>query len=404
VSISIKKTKCTACGLCVKQCPYAAVRIEDDMAVISHEVCTLCGACVEACRPGAIVVKRRKRNASRNLDAYRGIAVIAQTSRGGIHPVTYEMIGAAARLAGDLGEKVTAFLLGGQVRRLCSHLVEYGADTVVFVEDKRLSSFNDELHARVLTRLIGKYRPEIVIAGATAVGRGLAPRIAVALRTGLTADCTGLSIDPKTRELIQTRPAFGGNIMADIRCSGTRPQMATVRPGVMEKNTIDESRSGNLIEEKPSFPADRMRMSVLEVIDDEASEPDISGADVVIAGGRGVRRPEGFSMLEELAGLLNGTVGASRAAVDAGWIGRSRQVGQTGKTVRPKVYMACGISGAVQHLAGMKGAKVIVAINKDRDAPIFRVADYGFVGDVGEVVPALVRKLKKERGVGETEL
>ncbi len=393
MSISIKAEKCSGCGLCVKSCPYGAVETRDDMAVISLDACNLCGACVEACRSRAIILKRETRKKTEHFDEYRGVSVVAEVHQDEIHPSTYEMIGAATRLAAELKEEVTVFLIGARVRRVCGSLFEYGADRVISVEDKTLSLFNEELYSYVLTLLIRKYKPEIVLTAATALGRAVAPRVAVALRTGLTADCTELSIDKKTRGLVQTRPAFGGNIMATILCKNSRPQMATVRPKVMKKNEIDEGRRGQIIEEKPALSKIHTRTKVVEVINSENESINIADADIIIAGGRGMGKSENFKMLEELAELLNGAVGASRAAVDAGWIPYSHQVGQTGSTVQPKVYVACGISGAVQHLVGMKSADVIIAINKDRNAPIFNVADYGFVGDVSRVIPVLISKL-----------
>jgi len=309
------------------------------------------------------------------------------------------MIGAAVNLNKSLNDRITVFLIGSSIKQHIPTLFEYGADRVVAIDNDALKHFNDEIYAGILTQILRKYKPEIVLTGATAFGRALAPRIASALRTGLTADCTELQIDADKRELKQTRPAFGGNIMATIICPNHRPQMATVRPKVMKKIEPMPNRSGELIEE-PVNPQDyKTGMRVLDSIADTTQKINIAEADIIVSGGRGLGTPDKFKLLEELAGLLNGAVGASRAAVDSGWIDYSHQVGQTGKTVQPKVYIACGISGAIQHLAGMKSSDFIIAINKDKNAPILQVADIGIVGDIFEIIPELIKLLKKNNNL-----
>ncbi|HEB75754.1 MAG TPA: electron transfer flavoprotein subunit alpha/FixB family protein, partial [Nitrospirae bacterium] len=294
------------------------------------------------------------------------------------------------------GSGLSAVLFGADASE-AERLIHWGADRVYHAEDPIFEQFNDEPNVELLSRLIEEHRPEIVLTGATPIGRSFFPRVAARVRTGLTADCTSLEIDPETGNLLQVRPAFGGNIMATILCPASRPQMATVRPRVMKRGEYDAARTGEVLKIEAGGVTSRTR--VAETIK-EVSETmvNLQEADVIVAGGRGLGRPEGFEMLEELAGLLGGAVGASRAAVDEEWIPYSHQVGQTGKTVCPKVYIACGISGAVQHLVGMQSSDIIVAINKNPDAPIFNVADYAIVGDVYEVVPAIIKRLREVKG------
>ncbi len=301
--------------------------------------------------------------------------------------VAYELLGEGEKLASDLGEELCAVLLGYDVEHVAEEMMKYGASKVYLVDDPALDNFQDEPY-------VMEYRPSVFLFGATTVGRSLAPRIAVKLKTGLTADCTGLAIDKETKLLLQTRPAFGGNIMATIVCPEKRPQMATVRPKVMKTSTRDEARTGKIVKLSREIMPPRARL--LETHQTSGQQSNIQEADIVVSGGRGLGKPENFALLEELAQLLGGALGASRAAVDAGWIPYAHQVGQTGKTVRPKLYVACGISGAVQHLAGMSSSNVIVAINKDPNAPIFSIATYGIIGDALEIIPALITELKRD--------
>ena len=328
------------------------------------------------------------------MQNYKGIFVFVEQVDHVIHKVSFELIGKGKELAKTLDTQVTAVLFGSETGNLVEELVSFGADAVITVDDPALATYMTEPYTKAMTAVIEQYRPEIVLVGATAIGRDLAPRVSARVHTGLTADCTRLAIQEETNHLMMTRPAFGGNIMATILCPEHRPQMATVRPGVMqcaEKQTGDASQVE--IFAVAGLEAAK-NVEIVEIIKKISECVDIADADVLVAGGRGMGSAENFAMLEELAGVLGGTVAASRAAVDAGWQDKSRQVGQTGKTVRPNLYIACGISGAIQHMAGMEESDVIVAINKDETAPIFEIADYGLVGDVAKIVPLLVKEVK----------
>ena len=311
-----------------------------------------------------------------------------------ISNVALELLGEGRKLADQLNVKLAAVLMGSNVEPAARKLISYGADEVYLVEHPSLKNFNDESYADIFVQLISRYKPEIVLLGATTYGRSLAPRVASRLNTGLTADCTKLEIDPQKRLLLQTRPAFGGNLMATIICPNHRPQMSTVRPKVMKALEQDLSRTGEIIRPEIMIPEDT-RVKVTDIVTTLCEKVNLTEADIIISGGRGVGDPKNFALLEELANVLGGAVGASRASVDAGWIDYSHQVGQTGKTVGPKVYFACGISGAVQHLAGMSSSDTIIAINKNPDAPIFKVATFGIVGDLLEVLPALTSEFKR---------
>jgi len=398
--------KCTGCSLCVRACPFNVIEIKlrteaglpehpkfKKIAVIL-EGCTLCGACVEACPFKAIEIKREEKKEI-DLSQYRGVWVFAEQKNGKVEPVTYELLNKARELADKLGEKVSAVLIGDGVRNEAEELIFRGADRVYLIEDSSLKNFVDDAYTSIISRLVLEEKPEIFIFGATTIGRALAPRIAARIKTGLTADCTGLDVDKDKRILLQTRPAFGGNIMATINTPDKRPQMATVRHKVFKESDRDTSRKGEIIEKKYPQEVYTSKMEILEFIPDLTQTVNIADADIIVSGGRGVGGPEGFKVIQELADVLGGAVGASRAAVDSGWIPYSHQVGQTGKTVCPKLYIACGISGQIQHLVGMQSSKIIVAINKDPNAPIFKVANYGIVGDLFEVIPLLVKELKK---------
>ncbi len=312
--------------------------------------------------------------------------------------VGLELLNPGRMLADKQGGQLVAVVVAGSVAEAAKEAAAYGADKVITVEGEEYKHYTTDAYTDAICALIEKYGPTTMLIGATNVGRDLGPRMACRLKTGLTADCTALDIDPDSGNMAWTRPAFGGNLMATILCPNNRPQLGTVRPGVFKKAVKDESRQAEVISEDIHVTADRIRTRVIEVLKDMGAENvDLEGAEVIVAGGRGVGGPEGFEPLKELAGLLGGVVGASRAAVDSGWIPHVHQVGQTGKTVGPKLYIACGISGAIQHVAGMSSSDTIVAINKDPDATIFRVADYGVVGDLKLVIPALIQEIKKSR-------
>ena len=328
---------------------------------------------------------------NRDIKQFKDVWVFAEQRQGTLTPVVVELLGEGRKLADKLGVKLCALLVGSKVKDLIQTLIYYGADRVYFVDNELLEKYTTDGYSKAVCQAVEKYKPEIIMMGATHIGRDLAPRIASKLNTGLTADCTGLEIDPEDGKLRQTRPAFGGNLMATIICPETRPQMCTVRPGVMDKAT---NKTGETIEIEVDISQKDIRTKVLEIVKIKRDMIPLTDADVIVSGGMGIKNAEGFKMLKELADVLGGTLGASRATVDAGWIDKSRQVGQTGTTVRPKLYIACGISGAIQHLAGVNASKVKLVINSDPEAPFFKAADYGVVGDAFEVVPKLIEKLK----------
>ena len=324
----------------------------------------------------------------------RDVYVFAEQRDGELQKVGIELVGKARELADDLGQQVAAVLLGSGVKDKAQELIACGADKVVVVDDVMLEEYVTEPYTKALTAVINAKDPEIVLYGASSIGRDLAPRVSARIHTGLTADCTALEIDEETKLLMRTRPAFGGNIMATIVCEDFRPQMATVRPGVMKALESDASRSGEVEEFKVEFSDADMNVKVRETVKTAHKSVDITEAKILVSGGRGIGSAEKFKMLEELAGVMEGEVSSSRACVDSGWISADRQVGQTGKTVRPELYLACGISGAIQHAAGMENSDFIVAINRDEDAPIFDIADLGIVGDLNAIVPKLTEAVK----------
>ncbi|MCC8082074.1 MAG: electron transfer flavoprotein subunit alpha/FixB family protein [Clostridiales bacterium] len=340
------------------------------------------------------------------IEQYKDVYVFAQQVDNEISPIAFELLGKAKDLADDLGQKVAAVLIGYNVKDLADQLAVYGADKVIVVDDKELEVYRTEPYTHALASVINEFKPEIMLVGATAIGRDLGPRVSARVKTGLTADCTSLDIgdfplvampgkEQKHNQLLMTRPAFGGNTIATIACPDNRPQMATVRPGVMQKNEPIADAKADVIEYNPGFTPDKKYVEILDIVKNVADVVDIQDAKILVSGGRGVGSPENFKILEELAAVVGGTVSCSRAVVDSGWKPKDLQVGQTGKTVRPNVYFAIGISGAIQHVAGMEEADIIIAINKDEDAPIFDVADYGIVGDLNKIVPLLTEEIQK---------
>ncbi|MBI4656950.1 MAG: electron transfer flavoprotein subunit alpha [Elusimicrobia bacterium] len=393
-SITIFLDKCAGCGLCVGACPFGAIHMAGEKAVIDMAKCTLCGACVEPCDFKAIELKKDA-GAVKDLSEYKDVWVFIEQKKGVIQSVSFELLGEGRKLADKLGVKLCAVILGSEMESRIAELAERGADKIYIIDHPALKSYQDDPYTQILVKLAEEFSPEIMLCGATTIGRSLVSRVAVKIKAGLTADCTGLDIDPEKRLLLQTRPAFGGNIMATIITPNHRPQMATVRHKVMKEALTDKSNKAEVI--RKSYPEDIMksRTRLIDVVEEIEATVNLAEADVVVSGGRGLGGPEGFGMIRELAKALNGAVGASRAAVDANWIPYSNQVGQTGKTVCPKLYIACGISGQIQHLIGMQSSQVIVAVNKDPDAPIFKVATYGIIGDIFQVVPALIKEFSR---------
>ena len=395
MELRVLADKCTGCGACEFSCPFGAIGIVDGIAKV-YETCVDCGACIDSCQEGALVLGVQVEGGVR-VEEYRNVWVFAEQRDGTLTRVAEQLMSKARDLADILGTRAEAVLLGHEVEGLCESLIRQGADTVYLADDPQLAHYRTEAYARVVADLIRARKPEIVLFGASVIGRDLAPRISQRLHTGLTADCTGLEIDESERLLLQTRPAFGGNVMATIVCPNHRPQMATVRPGVMVARPPDPARTSNIERVPVEIQPQDLRVAVKEVVTGTRRRVELEDARIIVSGGRGLGNPEGFRLIEELAAAIGGEVGASRAAVDAGWIPQEHQVGQTGKTVHPEVYIACGISGAIQHQAGMKEARFIIAINKDPSAPIFRLADVGIVGDLYKVVPDLIKEIKAAR-------
>ncbi len=392
MAVKVIKEKCKGCSICVKNCPFNAITIENKIAVVASN-CTGCGVCAEKCPFGAI--EKPEEEKTKDLSAYKDVWVFAEQREGKIMQVAVELLGEGRRLADEIGCRLCAVVCGSGIAGLTEELFSYGADCVYVADAPELEHYTTDGYTKVIYEAITNYKPEIVLLGATHIGRDLGPCLAVKCGTGLTADCTKLAIDAETKMIQMTRPAFGGNLMATIKCPNHRPQMATVRPGVMEAAVAAEGRTGEVISLHPKFSEGEIRTKVLEVVKTVKDMVSLTDAEVIVAGGMGLGNAEGFALLQQLADKLNGVVAASRAAVDAGWIEHSRQVGQTGTTVKPKIYFACGISGAIQHVAGMQNSGIIVAINTNESAPIFEIADYGIVGDLYKVIPAILEELER---------
>jgi electron transfer flavoprotein alpha subunit len=405
--IEVITDKCTGCSLCVKSCPFGAITLNDrpdhpkkhKLAVIELEKCNFCGACVDACKKfGAIIIEVEEKKVSIDASQYRGVWVYAEQRHNEISPVVYELLNEGRQLCNKLNVPLSAVLIGNNVGNMAQELIYHGADKVYVIEDKIFEEFQDDPYSAVLAKLINEEKPEIVIMGATNIGRSFASRVAAKIRTGLTADCTGLDIEPDTRNLLQTRPAFGGNIMATILTPHHRPQMATVRHKVFKKAPRDDSRKGEVIKVSTDSEQLKSRTKFVQFIRDTTVKVNLSEADIIVSGGRGLGNADGFKLIEKFARALGGAVGSSRAAVDAAWIPYSHQVGQTGRTVAPKIYIACGISGQIQHLVGMGSSDVIVAINRDPEAPMMKIATFALEGDLYKIIPAIIEEIKKIRG------
>ncbi len=416
MAINIINDKCKGCGLCVKACPFEAIDMVNKLAVI-NEKCTACSQCIPAC-PFNAIEKTESSEGAADLSEYKDVWIFAEQRAGKLMNVSIELLGEGSKLAKEIGERnVCAVLIGNNIGHLVDELYAYGADVVYKIENPLLENYTTDGYTIALTGAIKEFKPEIVLFGATHIGRDLAPRVAARLDTGLTADCTRLdvntknyveylnknttldtsSIDVSSKDvnLKQTRPAFGGNIMATIICPKRRPQMATVRPGVMDKLVKDESRKGKVVDFSVEIEESALRTQVLEIVKAAKEIVSLCDAEIICSGGRGLGNADGFELIKKLAEKVGGVVGSSRAAVDAGWIDHTHQVGQTGTTVKPKIYFACGISGAIQHMAGMQNSDIIIAINKDSGAPIFEIADYGIVEDLYKVIPEIIENWGK---------
>ena len=393
MAVNVIKEKCKGCSICVKNCPFDAITMENKLAVIGT-ACTGCGVCVEKC-PFKAIEKVEEEKEEKDLSAYKGVWVFAEQRDGKIMPVVMELLGEGKKLAAEVGCELCAVLCGEGIEGLADELFAYGADKVYVADDPELSTYRTDAYTKVIYEAIEEYKPEIVLLGATHIGRDLGPCLAVKANTGLTADCTKLEIDPEDKKIKQTRPAFGGNLMAPIVCPNHRPQMSTVRPGVMEKAAYEEGRKGEVIHLNVEFKEGDIRTKVVEIVKSMKDAVSLTDAEIIVSGGMGLGKPEGFELLKQLADKLGGVIASSRAAVDAGWIDHAYQVGQTGTTVKPKIYFACGISGAIQHAAGMQNSEQIIAINTNENAPIFEIADYGIVGDLYKVIPAIIEELDK---------
>ncbi len=413
MAINVIEDKCKGCKLCIKACPFEAIEMVGKLAVINDK-CTGCNACIPVC-PFDAIEKTAEEDGPVDLSEYKDVWVFAEQRQGKLMNVALELIGEGQRLSRELDDaKVCALIVGNKVEHLSKECFEHGADAVYLIEDDLLENFTTDGYTKVIVDAIKEYKPEIVLYGATHIGRDLAPRVAARLNTGLTADCTRLDVkvssyidyavknttldtstldpDSDDKGLKQTRPAFGGNLMATIICPRTRPQMATVRPGVMQKIEKIQGAAGEVIEVKPQIAKSDIRTEIIDIVKSAKEIVSLTDAKIICSGGRGLGDASGFELIKKLADKVGGVVGSSRAAVDAGWIDHSHQVGQTGTTVKPNIYFACGISGAIQHLAGMQTSDIIIAINKDPDAPIFEVADYGIVGDLYKVIPELIEE------------
>ncbi|KKM92548.1 hypothetical protein LCGC14_1217350 [marine sediment metagenome] len=394
MSIIIDEESCTGCASCMESCPYGAIELLNNKAKILPN-CNLCGACVEACPIEVITLERGKFLAEkRDISQFRGVWVIAEHYKNKIHPVAFQLLGKGRELANLLKVNLTLVILGVNFDEKLEEFSQYGMDDILYVKSPILKDYYSDLYVKAITELVLDNKPEIILIGATPTGRDFAPRVAKRLNAGLTADCTGLEVNPETRNLLQTRPTFGGNIMATIRTPTSRPQMATVRPGIY-KMPEKAKRNVNIKEFDYYFKEKDSVSKIVKIISKKKNTINLEDAKIIVAGGRGVGSKENFKILGDLANVLDAELAGSRITVELNWLEPDRQIGQTGKTVSPKLYIACGISGAIQHIVGMENSDTIVAINKDPNSPIFNMAHYGIVGDLHEIIPVLIEEIKK---------
>jgi electron transfer flavoprotein alpha subunit/NAD-dependent dihydropyrimidine dehydrogenase PreA subunit len=393
VSIRIDSELCTGCASCVATCPYGGIEVIDNVAVITGK-CNLCGACVEVCAVDAIILEREEYIDKVDKTQYKGVWVVAEHYKGEIHRVAHQLLSKGRELADILDVNLSLIVLGDKFDTTLEEFGAFGADEVIYIKSPILKDYYSDLYVNTLSDLISKNKPEIILIGATPTGRDFAPRVAKRLNAGLTADCTGLDIEQNTRNLMQTRPTFGGNIMATIRTPSSRPQLATVRPGIFkavkgQKKKVKIKKIDYDFKEKDSV------QKIIKIINKQKTKVNLEDAKIIVAGGRGVGSKEGLKLIEELANVIGAEMGGSRVTIELNWLEQDRQIGQTGKTVAPQLYIACGISGAIQHLVGMQNSEIIVAINKDPSAPIFSIAHYGIVGDLHTIIPILIEEFKK---------
>jgi electron transfer flavoprotein alpha subunit len=394
MGIKVNLEKCIGCSLCVRACAQNAITIVNKKAVIDLQKCNLCAACVEACKKYQAITITKEDARGLDLSEWKNVAVFVEQREGEIASISYEMLGEGRKLADQLHEKLIAMVIGKNLQKKAEELTKFGADKVIYFDGPDLQNFQDETYANLISQCIADEKPSIVLAGASAIGRSFMPKVAARVYGGMVADCTKLEVDTEKRLLLGTRPAFGGNLMATIICPHHRPQIATVRHKVMKPAQLNPHRLGEVIVKTVAQGSIAERCKLVNTVKEVESTVNITEADIIVSGGRGMGGPENFQILRDLAQVLGGAVGASRAAVDSGWIPYSHQVGQTGKTVCPKLYVACGISGSVQHMAGMQSSDFIIAINNNPDADIFQIANLGIVGNLHEVVPALTAALK----------
>lgn len=394
MSILIDDDLCTGCASCMDSCIYEAIELNNNIAKILPN-CTLCGACVEACPEVAISIERGDIKAQKiDISQYKGVWIVAEHYKNKIHNVAFQLLGKGRELADLLQVNLTFVILGADFDDKLEEFSQYGMDEIIYVKSPILKDYYSDLYVKVITELVLENKPEIILIGATPTGRDFAPRIAKRLNAGLTADCTGLEINPESQNLLQTRPTYGGSILATIQTPSSRPQMATVRPGIFKMpNKIQKKVKIRKIDYQ--FKEKDSVSKIVKLISKTKNAVNLEDAKFIVAGGRGVGSKENFRIIQELADVLNAEVGGSRITVELNWIDPDRQIGQTGKTVSPKLYIACGISGAIQHIVGMQNSDIIVAINKDPNAPIFNWAHYGIVGDLHEIIPVLIQEFKK---------